>query len=93
MGKKTPFYRGEKIQPLSAQPAVKRYYRSIERYYRLSGTTTPRPKIHRVFNGSAAEAVLPLPQAVLPLRGFRPGEAAVVEAARAVVPYKAVLPF
>ena len=33
MGKKTPFYRRGKIQPLCAQPAHERYYRS------MSGTT------------------------------------------------------
>jgi hypothetical protein len=33
MGKKTPFYRRGKIQPLCAQPAHERYYRST------SGTT------------------------------------------------------
>ena len=51
MGKKTPFYRRGKIQPLCAQPAHERYYRSWSRYNRdsqytcitLPGGTTGRP--------------------------------------------------
>ena len=35
LGKKTPFYRTSRIQPLCAQVVHKRYYRLEERYYRL----------------------------------------------------------
>ena len=42
LGKKIPFYRTSRIQPLCAQVVHKRYYRLEERYYRLARSKQPK---------------------------------------------------
>ena len=56
MGKKTPFYRDPRIQPLPVQVVHERYYRSGERYYRLSGSSSRRQREQKYRSGSAARS-------------------------------------
>ena len=57
LGKKTPFYRTSRIQPLCAQVVHKRYYRLEERYYRLACSKQPNERENTNFWSGA---VLPL---------------------------------
>ena len=54
VGEEDPFYRSPQIQPLPVLDAYEQYYRSCERYYRLSGSSSQQQATTRNWSGSAA---------------------------------------